>query len=337
MSLKWIPFTLNGQVQKILVNPKRTLLDVVRNDFGLVGTKEGCTEGICGLCTMLIDGKPINTCVYPVEKAAGKQILTIEGIGRPDKLHPIQEAFKQAGAAQCGYCTPGMVLLAKAILDHNPHPARDEVRKRISRNLCRCTGYEKIIDGVMLAAKFLQDPVALDQAKKERLDLGGRVPQLNSPEKVTGQMRYTADIRINGICHAKVLRSSYAHAKILSLDTRDAEKMSGVVTVCTAKDIKGVNKIEDDLRVLADHVVRYPGEPVAIVVAYTEEIAASALNKIKVAYEELPSLTNPLDAIKPGAIEILPDEFRRVLGIIDFDALKPAVHQFACVHGAFHV
>ena len=315
MALKWVEFNLNEEKKRILVDPERTLLDVVRKEFGLTGTKKGCNENICGSCTMLIDGKPRNTCKFPVEKIQGKEVVTIEGIGTSEKLHPLQEAFIITGAAQCGYCAPGMLLSALALLRKNPNPTRDETRNAISRVLCRCTGYKKHIDAIMLAVEFMKDPAVMEKAKKEcqeQLQLGKRVPQLNSVKKVCGTLEYAIDVKYNDICHAKVLRSPYAHAKVLSIDTTEAEKMNGVVTVVTVKDVKGCNKmkyIDQDMRALADDKVRYPAEPVAIVVALTEEIAESALEKIKVDYEELPALFNPFDSMRPGAIEILPEEF----------------------------
>lgn len=315
MVLKWIEFTLNGELRRILVDPDRTLLDVIRDDFHLTGTKKGCNEGVCGTCTVLINGRPLNSCVYSVGKIQGKDVLTIEGVGTLQNMHPIQEAFIHVGAAQCGYCTPGMILNAKAILDTTLTPTREKVRQAISRNLCRCTGYQKIIDGILLAGEFIRNPEKMAESKQQiegQLALGKHVPQLNSAKKVTGTLEYAIDVSVADVCHARVLRSPHPHARLLSIDTAAAEAVDGVITVCTAKDLQGINKIkyiDQDMRVLADDRVRYEGEPVAIAVALTDQIARDALSKIRVQYEELPAYSTPFAAMAEGAIEIQPDDY----------------------------
>ncbi|WP_347489552.1 molybdopterin-dependent oxidoreductase [Desulfoscipio sp. XC116] len=312
MSIRDIKLNVNGRTVNILTDPKKTLLKVLREDLKLTGTKQGCDEGLCGSCTVLVDGKPTNSCKLPVERVEGKNILTIEGVGTKDNPDIIQKAFVEVGAAQCGFCTPGMILNAKAILDGNPDPTREEVKKSIKRNLCRCTGYKKIIDGVLLAAEARKNPELLKEKDIKDLRLGGRIPQFNSWSKVTGTLRYAQDIYLEDMCHAKVLRSPYFHAKIKSINTAEAEAMRGVVAVATAADLKGPNRvkyIDQDFRVLADNKVRYFGEPVAIVVARTEQLAAKALEMIKVDYEELPFVTNPFDALKEGAPEVQEEDF----------------------------
>ncbi len=144
-----IQLKVNGEDYRLKVDPDRTLLDVIREDMGLKGTKEGCGEGQCGACTVLMDGKTVNSCLILAVEANGKEILTIEGLSSHDGLHPIQSAFVQHGAIQCGFCTPGMVLSAKALLDQNPWPTEGEVRRAIAGNLCRCTGYAKIVEAIL--------------------------------------------------------------------------------------------------------------------------------------------------------------------------------------------
>lgn len=148
---------VNGCTVELGVNPGRRLIDILREDLGLTGTKEGCGEGECGACTVLLNGTPVNACLVLAPDANEAEITTIEGMTRDDKLHPIQEAFLEAGAVQCGYCTPGMVLTAKALLDRNPEPDEEAVKTAISGNLCRCTGYVKIVDAIRLAAAKLAD------------------------------------------------------------------------------------------------------------------------------------------------------------------------------------
>jgi len=151
-----IQFTCNGKPMQLDVQPDARVLDVLREELGLTGTKEGCGRGECGACTILLDGKPVNACLLLAGKIAGREIVTIEGITREDgTLHPIQEAFLDKGAVQCGFCTPGMVLSAKALLDENADPAISDIEEALSGNLCRCTGYSKIVEGVLEASKRL--------------------------------------------------------------------------------------------------------------------------------------------------------------------------------------
>ncbi len=149
---KVIALNVNGVAHEILVKPQQLLLDVLRDDLGLTGAKEGCGVGSCGACTVLIDGLPVLSCLTLVEAAVGKEITTIEGLAKEGELHPLQESFVQHGAIQCGYCSPGMIMTGKALLDHVPNPTRDEIRLAIAGNLCRCTGYQKIVDAVEAVA-----------------------------------------------------------------------------------------------------------------------------------------------------------------------------------------
>ncbi|MGI6332843.1 MAG: (2Fe-2S)-binding protein [Zhaonellaceae bacterium] len=155
-----LEFVLNGEQVSVEVVPSTTLLEVLREEFALLGTKKGCGLGECGACTVLLDGKPVNSCLLPAVKAAGCQVETIEGLGKKGKLHPLQQAFVEVGAVQCGFCTPGMIMSAKALLDNNPDPSPEEIRLAISGNICRCTGYGKIVEAVSRAANMLKEEVA---------------------------------------------------------------------------------------------------------------------------------------------------------------------------------
>jgi carbon-monoxide dehydrogenase small subunit len=146
-------FSINGVPYEVEVDHRRTLLEVLREDFGLLGTHRGCDIGQCGACTVLIDGKPVNSCLVLAVRVQGKEITTIEGLAEGDKLHPVQKAFVETGGIQCGFCSPGMIMVSKAFLDKNPHPTEEDARKAISGNLCRCTGYYQIAEAVMKAAK----------------------------------------------------------------------------------------------------------------------------------------------------------------------------------------
>ena len=154
--MKSIKLNVNGQDHDLSVLPHRTLLEVIRDELGLTGTKEGCSLGECGACTVIMDGQTVNSCLVLAAEADGKNIITIEGLANGDKLHPIQQAFIDHGGFQCGFCTPGMIMSAKALLDANPHPTDEEIRRGISGNFCRCTGYTKIIESIKAAAKDME-------------------------------------------------------------------------------------------------------------------------------------------------------------------------------------
>jgi len=150
---KTIHITVNHQPLELAVEANETLLEVIRENLGLTGTKAGCLVGDCGACTVLVEGRPVNSCLVLAVQADGKQVTTIEGVETPQGLHPLQTAFVDKGAIQCGYCTPGMILSAKSLLDHNARADEAEIRKAISGNLCRCTGYQKIVEAVLFASK----------------------------------------------------------------------------------------------------------------------------------------------------------------------------------------
>ena len=151
--MKQISLTVNGKSYELRVKPWTTLLDVIRDDLGLIGTKEGCGLGECGACTVIMDGKTVNSCLILALEAYGKEIITVEGLAQGDKLHPIQEAFVEYGGLQCGFCTPGMIISAKALLDENPNPTDEEIRRGIAGNFCRCTGYTKIFESIKAAVQ----------------------------------------------------------------------------------------------------------------------------------------------------------------------------------------
>ncbi len=148
-----LTMTLNGEEVTIEVGPDALLVDVLRDQLELTGTKEACGEGECGACTVLLDGEPVTSCLVPALKAQGREVMTVEGLASSEELHPLQKAFIEHGAVQCGYCTPGMLMSAKALLDRNPHPTEGEIRQAISGNLCRCTGYVKIVEAIEAASE----------------------------------------------------------------------------------------------------------------------------------------------------------------------------------------
>ncbi|MBI2303374.1 MAG: molybdopterin-dependent oxidoreductase [Chloroflexi bacterium] len=300
---KAIAFTLNGEAREVQVDPVRTLLQVLREDLDLTGTKQGCDGGECGSCTVILDGKAAMSCLLPMAQVEGRHVLTIEALGSPQNLHPLQQAFADLGAVQCGFCTPGMIMEAKALLDTTTNPTREEVVRRLSRNLCRCTGYVKIIDAVLYAARLMRGEPRHAPAPGPSL-IGQRVERYGVRDKVCGRTKYAADIKLPGMLYAKVLRSPHHHARILSVDTREAEAVPGVAAVVTAKDVPGVNTQRPGSTgwtVLAEERAHFLGDAVAAVAAVSEEVAAQALSKIKVDYQPLPAVFDPFQALKEDA------------------------------------
>lgn len=314
-----IKINVNGTDYELAVNPGLTLLDMLREDLRLTGTKKGCELGDCGACTVIMDGKAVNSCLVLALDAAGKNIQTIEGLAVGDKMHPIQQAFVEKGAIQCGYCTPGMVMRTKAFLDENPNPNPEEIKEALTGNLCRCTGYTKIIEAVETATQYMRNEVPVEieyMPQKSAMNLsvvGKRLPKLDAPDKATGRAIYTDDIVLPNMLYGKLLLSPHAHARILSIDTAEAEALAGVKAVLTGKDVPdatwGTSPPRYDEYILAKEKVRYVGDVVAAVAAIDEETCYKALKLIKVDYEILPAVFDPFEAMKPGAPRLFDDKY----------------------------
>ncbi|HUL37888.1 MAG TPA: molybdopterin cofactor-binding domain-containing protein [Thermodesulfobacteriota bacterium] len=306
-----VNFILNGAPRRVIVDPQKSLLKVIREDLKLTGTKDGCSAGHCGTCAVLMDGEVVLSCRVPVTKAQGKEITTIEGIGTLKNPHPLQSAFAKTGAIQCGFCTPGMIVRAKSILDKNPDPSRDEIKKALQPHICRCTGYQKIFEAIELAASYLRGKTKSIELKLTGKGIIGQpVTRPDALEKATGTTLYAADITVDGCVYIKVLRSPHHHAKIVHIDKKEAEAIPGVLTVLTAEDVKGTNILKmagDDQPVLCGNKVRFVGDPVAAVVATSEEIASYALEKIDVTFEPMEPVLTPEEALKEGAIKVHDD------------------------------
>ena len=305
---------VNGQTYPILYEKNWNLLYVLREVLGLTGTKCGCGTNDCGACRVIVDGEARNSCVLMVRNLAGKRIETIEGLSRGTQLHPIQQAFIDAGAVQCGFCTPGMIMSAKALLDRCPDPTEEEIRAALEPNLCRCTGYVKIVEAVQLAAKRMREGENLSNNLslcQEDGVIGKPTPVFDARLKVSGQLQYVDDMKLPGMLHAKILLSTHAHANIASIDTSAAEALPGVRAVITYKDAPDVRfngngedwDILESERVL-DSRVRYVGDKVAAVAADTDAIAAAALKLIKVEYEDLPAYFDAEEAVAPDAVKL---------------------------------
>lgn len=294
---------VNGRAVEVTATPETKLLDVLRDQLRLTGVKNGCATGHCGSCMVIQDGKAVRSCLVPMKRAHNTNIITIEGIADPNgELHPIQRAFIEFGATQCGFCTPGFILSAKALLDKNPHPTRAEIYDAFKWNICRCTGYNAILRAVEYLAGYDVSP--LPTVKRAQRAISRALPRPDAVAKVNGSGIYTADLYFEGMLHAKVLRSAYPHARLKRVDVSQAKTMPGVVAVLTAADIPGRKEFgvhEIDWPVLCYDKVRYVGDAIALVVAETEAIAEDALKLIQVEYEVLPVVSNPKHAAQPDA------------------------------------
>jgi CO/xanthine dehydrogenase Mo-binding subunit/aerobic-type carbon monoxide dehydrogenase small subunit (CoxS/CutS family) len=300
-----IHLDVNGVPYDLLVDPARSLVDVLRDDLGLTGTKRACNEGECASCAVHLDGTVVNSCLVLAVQAQGTQITTIEGLAQNGTLDPVQQAFADHFAAQCGYCTPGMIMTAKALLADNPKPTEEEIKQAIRGNLCRCTGYVKIIDAIKAASGQL-DVRQYATAGTEYEVVGRSLPRTDALEKVTGKAPYAYDMRLPGMVYGEILRSPYAFARVAAIDTYEAEQIPGVLAVYTQADMPQAKfgAFVQDETALADGIVRYQGEGVAAVIAIDEETALRGIEAIEVAYEPLDGVYEPEDAMAEDAPQI---------------------------------
>lgn len=307
MAQQMISLFVNGQECHVQVDERTTLLHVLRDQLGLTGAKDGCGQGHCGACTVILSpveggpGKAIKSCVYLARRAQGMWVETIEGLAHGDTLHPLQQAFVDAGAIQCGFCTPGMILSAKALLDQTPNPTREEIGKALEKNLCRCTGYAKIYQAIeaVAAGKTIPTPVI-----KDGHPVGSSLARPDAAGKATGTLKFTADLVFEGMLYARVLRADYAHARVVEVDASEARTQPGVVAVLTAADVPGAKNhgvVRADWPVLAYDKVRFRGDALAVVVAETAKAAEAALPFVRVTYEPLPIVSSPEAALAPDA------------------------------------
>ena len=300
-----VELRVNGEAVRFSGDGSVTLLDFLRDELNLTGTKKGCDQGDCGVCTVLIGGQPVNACLVLVSELDGKEVITIEGLSLHGKLHPVQQAFIDYNAVQCGFCTPGMILTAVALLHENPKPTPDEIRRYLEGNLCRCTGYSKIIEAIQAATDYYSG------TEKEEPTITP-IRRLDAPEKTTGLAAYGADLKRPGMLFGKILHGRVPHARIRGIRTDKALSLPGVAAVITAKDFPDVKigfMIQDE-SVLARDKIRYIGEPVAAVAAVDERTAERALDLIELDVEELPPVFSFAQSVDSGA-PLIHEEFSK--------------------------
>ena len=307
--------TVNRRPVEVEARPGEMLSQLLRDRLGLTGTKIGCNEAECGACTVLLDGEPVLSCTLPVEKAAGRQVVTIEGLAEDGRLHPVQEAFVLHGAVQCGFCIPGQILTAAALLAKSPDPSEDEIRQALKDTLCRCGGYREIVRAIRAAAESLRsgEPVRPVQlaAGEGRAVIGRWLPRPDAVDKVTGAALYTDDYRFPGMLYGRARRALVPHARVTRIETNAAREMDGVQAVLTAADIPGEHThglVVYDWPTLVGvgEVVRYGGDAVALVAAETWELATQAVARIEVEYEALPVVSDPVKALQADAPSLHP-------------------------------
>ncbi len=344
-----ITLIINDEQKQWTVGQRDMLLHVLR-DHGYLSVKQGCDTGDCGICTVLVDGAPVRSCMTRAIEVDGKRVLTTEGLSQDGHLHPIQEAFVETGGAQCGFCTPGKIMTAKALLDKNPNPSTEEVHEAMTGVLCRCTGYVRTNDAVLRAAKKLRgeetpplEPIRFklsdaaeikdvpipDEYKRthgedaplppvvitppdmpETTVVGQAEKKVDARKLVLGRPVYAFDKYVDGMLYGALLTSPHAHARIIDIDTSKAEALPGVHAVLTYKNVPRVKYASGGQsppqpppydQVMFDNKVRHVGDRVAAVAAETPELAEKALRLIKVKYEVLPHVIDPLEAMQPGA------------------------------------
>ncbi len=305
-------FTVNSQICETA--EEKPLIRFLRDDLHLHSVKDGCSEGACGTCTVIADGKAVKACILTTKKADGKTIQTVEGLTDFEK-EAFVHAFGVCGAVQCGFCTPGMVMAGKALLDRNPDPSEEEIRNAIRGNICRCTGYRKIIDAIRMAASILRGETKFVPAGKEteipgtpRDGVGRSVVRVDVRDKVLGIGQYPDDIEMEGMLHLSAVRSRYARARVLSIDASEALAMEGVAGVLTAADVPN-NKVghlqqDWDVMIAEGDITRCVGDAICLVAAETEEILRAAKEKIRVEYEPLAPVTSIEEARKPDAPKV---------------------------------
>lgn len=306
-------FTVNINDKSYQSEIDMTLMDFLREELNITSVKNGCKEGACGTCTVIIDGKTTRSCVQKLSKLEGKKIQTIEGFTERER-DVFGYAFAAAGAVQCGFCIPGMVVCGKCLIDHTPDPTKEEVKQAIRTNICRCTGYVKIEEAILLAAKMLRENLEIPKVK-QAVKVGDRTFRVDAIPKTLGTAKYAEDYYFEGMLYGKNVFSKYARARIININTDKALTMPGVVAIYTAKDIPGERYIGHLAKdwpgmIAIGEETKYCGDTLAMVVAETREQAVAAVAAVEVECEELEPIRNPKEAAVPGAHQVHGEGFR---------------------------
>ena len=303
-------FTVNGKL--VQTEKDVSLLRFMRDDLKLKSIKDGCSQGACGTCTIIIDGKATRACILTTKRAEGMNIVSVEGMSDFEK-EAFVYAFGAKGAVQCGFCIPGMVMSGKALLDKNPDPTEDEIKEAIKTNICRCTGYKKIIEAIDLVGQILRGEKNIDEEleKGDNFGVGSNAFRIDVREKVLGYGEYCDDIEMEGMLHVSAVRTKYPRARILDIDFSEALKLDGVVAVYTAEDVPNnkVGHIQQDWDVMIPkgEITRFMGDALCLVVAESEEILKKAKALVKVEYEPLEPVRNIDEAKAEGAPSVHPN------------------------------
>ena len=303
-----ITFTLNGETYSVVARPGESLLDTLRERCGVISVKEGCGQGQCGSCMALVDGRPRMTCVTKTEKVADKSIVTLEGL-KQDERQLIGDAFEVAAGLQCGFCIPGIALRAHHLLDNEPEPDREAIKKALVPHLCRCTGYVKIVDAIELIAKAKQGEALPPSCEDGQI--GSSLKRFQAKEMAMGERPYVADLSFDGMLHGALVYSQHPRAKVISIDTTKAQALPGVQRVATAADVPGerwYGLLYNDWPgyVAVGEEVRYVGDVLASIAAVDAHTARQAAALVEVEYEVLEPVLNPAESLRDGAPKINP-------------------------------
>jgi CO/xanthine dehydrogenase Mo-binding subunit/aerobic-type carbon monoxide dehydrogenase small subunit (CoxS/CutS family) len=300
--------TVNGRAREVQVEDRLTLAEFLRDELQLTGTKIGCDRGECGACTVLLDGAPIYACSYLAVWADGRSVETVEGLASGDGLHPLQQAFIDHDAPQCGFCTSGQLMTAKALLASTARPSADQVRSALAGNLCRCSNYNHYVEAVVAAGAASAPRSRSAPNATPTPNVGTPTPRIDAKSRVSGTARYSSDVRLPGMLHARVLRSPHPHAKISRIQTGRALALPGVKAVITHENCRVTWSSGDtrNTRFLFNNPVRFAGDAVAAVAATSAALADEALRLIDVDYEPLPFVLDAEAAIAADAPHLWP-------------------------------
>lgn len=285
-----------------------SLMSFLRESIGITSVKNGCSQGACGTCSILVDGKPTKACILKLSKVESRKIITVEGLSLREK-EVYAFAFGEAGAVQCGFCIPGMVIAAKGLLDSNHNPTRENVQQAIQPNICRCTGYVKIENAILLAAELFNNNTPIMPEKDDVEKVGIPYNRIDARIKTLGEAEYVDDIKVEGMVYGKAIRPPYARARVISIDKEKALSLPGVIAVYTAENIPGnrfIGHLQKDWPVMikVGEETRFVGDAVALIVTEKKSLLDEASKLVEIKYEELTPLTSPQDALRPDAPQI---------------------------------